>query len=833
MHKRLLTSQSEYFDKALNGGFKEAEESSIHLEEDDPAAIALLIGWLYRGVIPGPAAQSVNIEGAFPPSTIDKVVQPVGGTSVEVEIHTEQDGPNRGFGQTSDISCFQTILCHPRYKNYSSEELRLADYSEGRRYKEGSEDLADMGPDLSSSGMYSRRQFHVWPAPTPPTLYGSTPLVGGGIGGVARSAFGTFPPQGAGAGFGSNPLIGGGIGGVTLSAASNLPVSGGLFGNPPPAGSSLFGPSTVASSGGVFVNLGSQSQPPPFSLFGVSGSQNQPSSGGLFGGSGSQPQPASGGLFRDFRSLPQTASGSLFGGSGSHGQPSSGSPFGTLGQSQPSSSDTSGIQSASIPQGTPSVFPTNPIASPFGPSSSRGTLTQPAQSGSVFGNPLAGGGHSALPSGGLWSFGQTQSSASSGSQASGGIQPASSSSGFHYSPGGCIVGSSSNTTATTGGNGLTTSTSTVPVNPFQLAPPAPQTTTQTTPSVVSGNQASSSDSSNKTPVPAGSAAGLNPTSICLLGTAAQTSSSAVSQPSTDSGMSTLTTAVKSALNIREDANKILSSSSTPIALTRQPLHSEDSSGDSDNDTSTITQPPPAPNASNRYQAFPNGPPAQSAFRGGSQLLPQTTQNPPPPPFSFPIQTRPALFSTSPFSTSPFSQFNPPKFGTHTTSQNPFDTTFSTYTTQPHQLALLNLTLFAETTCWPILYNASITSYISGERTLTRPPPLDHITLIYERTHDESSLRRWAVDNLAAHKGDVDMSGYMGLLVDYEGFLEGVLKKLREKGQGEEVGPGWDGAGGLKYRMLEHGKKNPFGDGKGKGKGKASGNGGGSFDMQDF
>jgi hypothetical protein len=44
VHKQLLTSQSDYFDKALNGKFREAEENKIDLEEDDPAAIGLMIG---------------------------------------------------------------------------------------------------------------------------------------------------------------------------------------------------------------------------------------------------------------------------------------------------------------------------------------------------------------------------------------------------------------------------------------------------------------------------------------------------------------------------------------------------------------------------------------------------------------------------------------------------------------------------------------------------------------------------------------------------------------------------------------------------------------------
>jgi hypothetical protein len=36
VHKKLLAAQSDYFDKALNGRFREAEENSIHLKEEDP-----------------------------------------------------------------------------------------------------------------------------------------------------------------------------------------------------------------------------------------------------------------------------------------------------------------------------------------------------------------------------------------------------------------------------------------------------------------------------------------------------------------------------------------------------------------------------------------------------------------------------------------------------------------------------------------------------------------------------------------------------------------------------------------------------------------------------
>jgi hypothetical protein len=53
VHKKPLITQSEYFRNAFKGDFKEAHENSIHLKEEDPGAVALLIGFVYRGVIPG------------------------------------------------------------------------------------------------------------------------------------------------------------------------------------------------------------------------------------------------------------------------------------------------------------------------------------------------------------------------------------------------------------------------------------------------------------------------------------------------------------------------------------------------------------------------------------------------------------------------------------------------------------------------------------------------------------------------------------------------------------------------------------------------------------
>jgi hypothetical protein len=82
VHTQLLDSQSEYFDGALNGGFREAQENSIYWEEDDLDTVALMVGFLYRGVIPSfdqqgsagilnlrPLSQKSVLIPRFPPHT--------------------------------------------------------------------------------------------------------------------------------------------------------------------------------------------------------------------------------------------------------------------------------------------------------------------------------------------------------------------------------------------------------------------------------------------------------------------------------------------------------------------------------------------------------------------------------------------------------------------------------------------------------------------------------------------------------------------------------------------------------------------------------------------
>jgi hypothetical protein len=130
VHKKLLTSQSEYFDKAFNGSFKEADENSIHLKEEDPAALALLVGWLYgRGVITDtekPTKPFVN-NAIF--SSSESVTIPVSeeGTAYPF-LPTVPPFNNTllGFGTVQDL--FQHLCGQVQYAIFSPEELRLADY---------------------------------------------------------------------------------------------------------------------------------------------------------------------------------------------------------------------------------------------------------------------------------------------------------------------------------------------------------------------------------------------------------------------------------------------------------------------------------------------------------------------------------------------------------------------------------------------------------------------------------------------------------------------------------------------------------------------------------
>lgn len=116
----------------------EAEENSIHLKEEDPAAVALLIGWLYRGVIPGTEKyMSPFIKSIFSFSeTIQIPISEQGTlypfTPTQIPVQAILFG---GLGSGSGSDCFHHICSQSQYTIFSPEELRLADYKLNRKYQ--------------------------------------------------------------------------------------------------------------------------------------------------------------------------------------------------------------------------------------------------------------------------------------------------------------------------------------------------------------------------------------------------------------------------------------------------------------------------------------------------------------------------------------------------------------------------------------------------------------------------------------------------------------------------------------------------------------------------
>ena len=65
--------------------------------------------------------------------------------------------------------------------------------------------------------------------------------------------------------------------------------------------------------------------------------------------------------------------------------------------------------------------------------------------------------------------------------------------------------------------------------------------------------------------------------------------------------------------------------------------------------------------------------------------------------------------------------------------------------------LLKLCIFAEQYCLPSLFNAAIEEYIHSERLAERAAPVEHIELVYERTHCKSTLRACVLDSIVRQK----------------------------------------------------------------------------------
>ncbi|KAG4431800.1 hypothetical protein IFR05_012721 [Cadophora sp. M221] len=298
--------------------------------------------------------------------------------------------PNSSSNQQN---AFQSICFQQPYQKFSPEELRLADYAQGRRY----------GNSNNQPGAFGASNFGGFGATQQPasTGFGANTTTNTNVfgGGAASTGFGTSQPASTGFGgtattsglFGAKPATGGLFG--AQPAATN---TGGLFGAQPaaqPAGG-LFGaqPAAQNTGGGLFGNNNAAKTPFSFGTsqpaasstgFGSTTTTGGFGSGGLFGNTNTQ-QPATTG-FGGAAQQPAASTG--FGGFGAtNNQQTGGGLFGST-AAKPATS-LFGAAPAATNTGGGLFGNTQPAATnPFGGS----TNTQ--NSGGLFGaKPAAPGG---------------------------------------------------------------------------------------------------------------------------------------------------------------------------------------------------------------------------------------------------------------------------------------------------------------------------------------------------------------------------------------------------------------------------------------------------------
>ena len=196
--------------------------------------------------------------------------------------------------------------------NYSLEELRVADYNQGRRYGNQNGQAGAFGQSTGFGGFGSNNNA----ATTTPAFGSNNTTAGGLFGGGANNTSTPAFGQSTGSAFGStNNTTGGGLFG------QNKPATGGLFGgatSTPAAGTTggLFGggASNTGTTGGFGSGTGfGSSNTTGGGLFGNNQNQQKPA-GGLFGSTSTTSTPFGGGASNTGNSFGQSnTGGGLFG----------------------------------------------------------------------------------------------------------------------------------------------------------------------------------------------------------------------------------------------------------------------------------------------------------------------------------------------------------------------------------------------------------------------------------------------------------------------------------------------------------------------------------------
>ncbi|KAF1845526.1 uncharacterized protein K460DRAFT_284121 [Cucurbitaria berberidis CBS 394.84] len=203
-----------------------------------------------------------------------------GTANTPFQAFTEKDGASATATQQ-----YQTITFQQPYQNYSLEELRVADYNQGRRYGNQNGQAGAFGQSTGFGGFGSNAAA---PASTGFGASANANTGGSLFGGGNANTTSSFG-QNTGSAFGAGNTSGGGLFG------QNKPATGGLFGGSNTntttgtTGGLFGGGSTANTTGGFGTGGGGGGFGASTTGTGASGGlfgQNKPATGGLFGGSG-------------------------------------------------------------------------------------------------------------------------------------------------------------------------------------------------------------------------------------------------------------------------------------------------------------------------------------------------------------------------------------------------------------------------------------------------------------------------------------------------------------------------------------------------------------------
>ncbi|KXX75820.1 hypothetical protein MMYC01_207699, partial [Madurella mycetomatis] len=289
---------------------------------------------------------------------------------------------------------FQSILFMDAYKKWSADELRLADYNQGRKTGGTGGTGAFGSSGFGTSGFGTNTGTTAFGSNTGGGVFGGTQPTTSGFGATntaTAGAFGSGSGPGSGGGIFGKPAAAGGLFGASTSQPAQ---GGGLFSGGAGFGSTgntagnAFGSNTASTGGGIFGNTASTAAKPPGFSFGNTG-------GNAFGNTSTTPgfgtntstTNAGGGLFGNTGQTNTTAGGPF-----GNQQQSTGTGFGA--QPQNTGTNLFGNQQKPGPFGSTTTGGGGPFSNtsattstPFGSTST----TQPA-AGGLFGQKPAGTG---------------------------------------------------------------------------------------------------------------------------------------------------------------------------------------------------------------------------------------------------------------------------------------------------------------------------------------------------------------------------------------------------------------------------------------------------------